>query len=82
MGVCAALVLRLGLETGALLSMIQAALLGAAAILIMGIGVVRERQLAVGGQQKPQAAPTRYLMLIAAGSAVLAAVGTGWLLIR
>jgi len=82
MGVCAALVLRLGLETGAVLSMIQAALLGAAAILLMGIGVIRERQLALGGQRQLQAVPTRHLMTIAAGSAILAAVGTGWLIIR
>jgi len=82
MGVCAALVLRLGIETGVLSSLVQAALLAAATMLLMGIGVIRERQLAIGGQRKPQTAPTSHLMMIATGSAVLAAVGMGWLLIR
>jgi len=82
MGVCAALVLRLGIETGAVPSIVQAALLGTAAILLMGIGVLRERQLAHGGQEDgQQTAPTRYFMTIAASSVILAAVSTGWLLL-
>jgi len=82
MGVCAALVLRLGIETGAVLSFVQAALLGAATILLLGIGVIRERQLAHGGKRNPQTAPRRHVMAIAASSAILAALGTGWIILR
>jgi len=68
--------------TGAALSIAHAVLLGMATILLMGIGVRRERQLADGDARGGQSAPSACLVVVTAGSTMLAAIGTGWLLVR